>query len=143
MNASRILGEKGAAVFSVPPGATLEDAARELTARKVGAVVVLDPAGDPVGVFSERDLARRIAESGAAALSEPVSGCMSRTLVTAPADTEVDELMRLMTDRRVRHILVTGRAGLEGVVSIGDVVKRKIAQAEAEAEALKEYIAAG
>lgn len=139
MNAARILKEKGASVFSVAPRATLEDAARELTARKVGAVVVLDPAGDPVGVFSERDLARRIAESGAAALAEPVSSCMSRTLVTAAADAQLDELMRLMTDRRVRHILVTGEAGLEGVVSIGDVVKRKIAQAEA----LKEYIAAG
>jgi len=143
MIASRILQDKGGAVFSVSPDASLEDAAREITARKVGAVVVLDVAGDPVGVFSERDLARRIAESGAQALAEPVSSCMSRTLITAPAEANVDDLMRLMTERRVRHILITGAGGLEGVVSIGDVVKRKIAAAEAEAKALKDYIAAG
>jgi len=142
MNASRILHEKGGTVFSVSPEACLEDAARELTSRNVGAVVVLDSAGEPVGVFSERDLARRISESGAAALGTTVSACMSRTLVTAPEETEIDDLMRLMTERRVRHILVVGAGGLVGVVSIGDVVKRKIAAAEAEAEALKEYIAA-
>lgn len=68
---------------------------------------------------------------------------MSRTLITAPAEANVDDLMRLMTERRVRHILITGAGGLEGVVSIGDVVKRKIAAAEAEAKALKDYIAAG
>jgi CBS domain-containing protein len=91
-------------------------------------------------VFSERDLARAVAGSGAAALSEPVSSVMSTRLVTAAPSATIDELMGQMTDRRVRHILIMDEGALAGVVSIGDVVKRKIATAEAEAESLKAYI---
>lgn len=140
MNASRILSEKGSEVFTIAPTMTLLDAARELTDRKVGAVVIMEDGGKPQGVFSERDLAREIAGGGAAVLTEPVSGVMSRDLVTAGRDATVDELMGLMTDRRVRHILILEDGQLVGVVSIGDVVKRKIAEAEREAESLKQYI---
>ncbi|TGY88243.1 CBS domain-containing protein [Marinicauda algicola] len=140
MNASRILSEKGSEVFTIAPTMTLLDAARELTDRKVGAVVIMEDGGKPQGVFSERDLAREIAGGGASVLTEPVSGVMSRDLVTAGRDATVDELMGLMTDRRVRHILILEDGQLVGVVSIGDVVKRKIAEAEREAESLKQYI---
>jgi CBS domain-containing protein len=92
------------------------------------------------GVFSERDLARAVAAEGAAALSETVSTVMSTRLVTATPSATIDELMGQMTDRRVRHILIVEEGALAGVVSIGDVVKRKIATAEAEAESLKAYI---
>jgi CBS domain-containing protein len=118
----------------------LQDAAAALTQYKVGAVIVTGADQEPVGVFSERDLARSIAQSGASALLEPVSSVMSTGLITAGPSDDIDTLLSLMTDKRVRHIIIMQGADMLGVVSIGDVVKRKIAQTEAEAESLKAYI---
>jgi CBS domain-containing protein len=140
MTAARIITEKGREVFIVSPDASLVDAARTRTEHKVGAAVVVNGGHEPVGVFSERDLARAVAAEGAAALSETVSTVMSTRLVTATPSATIDELMGQMTDRRVRHVLIVEEGALAGVVSIGDVVKRKIATAEAEAESLKAYI---
>ncbi len=140
MLASRILEDKGSEVFSVSPKDTLAEAARALSEYRVGAAVVLDHGGLPVGVFSERDLAKAVGAEGAAALAKPVSSVMSTGLVTAGLSASVDDLMGLMTDKRVRHILIVEGNQLAGVVSIGDVVKRKIAAAETEAETLKAYI---
>jgi CBS domain-containing protein len=140
MTAARIITEKGREVFTVSPDASLVEAARTLTDHKVGAAVVVNGGHEPVGVFSERDLARAVAGAGAAALNETVSTVMSTRLVTAAPSATIDELMGQMTDRRVRHILIMDEGALAGVVSIGDVVKRKIATAEAEAESLKAYI---
>lgn len=139
MTAARILDDKGATVFTLRPTQTLHEAAVALNQHKVGAVIVTD--GDrPVGVFSERDLARSIAVSGAAALSEPVESVMSTGLITAGPSEGIDALLALMTQKRVRHIIIMDEGRMTGVVSIGDVVKRKIAHAEAEAESLKAYI---
>lgn len=139
MTAARILDDKGATVFTLRPSQTLHEAAVALNQHKVGAVIVTD--GDrPVGVFSERDLARSIAVSGAAALSEPVESVMSTGLITAGPAEGIDALLALMTEKRVRHIIIMDQGRMTGVVSIGDVVKRKIAHAEAEAESLKAYI---
>jgi CBS domain-containing protein len=140
MTASRILSDKGSTVFTVKPGDTLIEAAATLTFHKVGAAVVVDAAGKPVGVFSERDLSKAVGAHGAAALDKTVGEVMSTDLVSANPSTSLDTLMGLMTDRRVRHVLVMEEGALAGVVSIGDVVKRKIAEAEAEAESLKAYI---
>lgn len=140
MTASRIIADKGSEIFTVSPGDTLIEAAATLSHRKVGAAVVVDGAGKPVGVFSERDLAKAVAAHGAAALERTVDQVMSTDLVCAGPGAAIDELMGLMTDRRVRHILILEGGSLAGVVSIGDVVKRKIADAEAEAESLKAYI---
>ncbi|MAP48265.1 MAG: CBS domain-containing protein [Oceanicaulis sp.] len=140
MTAARILDDKGATVFTVRPTQSLQEAAAALTQYKVGAVIVTGADQEPVGVFSERDLARAVAQSGASALIEPVSSVMSTGLITAgPSDT-VDTLLSLMTEKRVRHIIIMQGSDMQGVVSIGDVVKRKIAQTEAEAESLKAYI---
>jgi len=140
MTASRILSEKGAEVFTVRPSDTLAEAARTLSRHKVGAAVAVDADGGPLGVFSERDLAKAVGADGAKALTRTVAEVMSTSLVCATPGASIDELMGLMTDRRVRHILIMEGAALAGVVSIGDVVKRKIAEAEAEAESLKAYI---
>ncbi|OAB61845.1 inosine-5-monophosphate dehydrogenase [Leptolyngbya valderiana BDU 20041] len=140
MTAARILSEKGGAVHTVRPTDTLIEAAATLTRHKVGAAVVTDPAGRPVGVFSERDLARAVADAGAGALTGAVDAVMSTALVSAEPGSGVDELMALMTERRVRHVIIMDDGAMVGVVSIGDVVKRKIAEAEAEAESLKAYI---
>jgi len=140
MTASTILREKGSDVFTISPDATLVKAAAALRRRGVGAAVVLDERGAPYGVFSERDLTLAVGEHGISALEAPVSGLMSRRLVTAAPNTTVDTLMQMMTDRRVRHVIIMDGRKMTGIVSIGDVVKRKIADAEAEAQSLKAYI---
>jgi CBS domain-containing protein len=141
---AHVLREKGAQVHTLPIGATLEDAARELDRRRVGSLVVVDENGAIAGVFSERDLVREIASVGCAALSETsVSHAMTRNVITAHPDETIDEGLARMTDRRVRHLpVVDAEGGLLGIVSIGDLVKHRIAAAEAEAAAMQAYIAA-
>jgi CBS domain-containing protein len=142
MLVSQILREKGDVVFTVSPTETLAQAAELLHERKVGALVVLDGEGAVAGIVSERDLVRVLATLGAAGLERPVAACMTVDVIYAdPAET-VDELMARMTDRRVRHLPVLKDGRLAGLVSIGDLVKRKIAETEAEAKELKAYIAA-
>ena len=140
---AHVLREKGALVHTLPSGATLEQAARELDERRVGALVVLDENGAIAGVFSERDLVREVAKRGCAALSDTeVAAAMTRNVVTAHIDETLDEGLARMTDRRVRHLpVVDGAGALTGIVSIGDLVKHRIAAAEAEAAAMQAYIA--
>lgn len=136
----QILREKGGEVYSVAESATLKDAADLLDARRVGAMVILGESGAIIGVFSERDLVRAIARMGPAALESTVSESMSRQVVTAhPRDT-IEETMGRMTDRRVRHLPVIDGGRLTGVISIGDVVKWRLAEASAEVEAIRSYI---
>ncbi|MBI1263855.1 MAG: CBS domain-containing protein [Alphaproteobacteria bacterium] len=140
MTAGKILSHKGSDVVTIRPEDMLEAAVRVLRDKRIGAAVVLGNDGQPAGVFSERDLVRMVADHGAQALAMPVSSAMTRGLITAGPHTHVDELMAMMTDRRVRHIIILDEGRMAGLVSIGDVVKRKIADAEAEAETLKSYI---
>ena len=140
MVALRILADKGAAVFTITPDTTRVDAARMLNDHKVGAAVVVDPVGAPVGVVSERDLTRVVAEAGASGLQRTVGEAMSRALVTAGSGDSIDRLLGLMTERRAPHLITMENAAMAGLVSIGDVVKRKITEAEAEAESLKDGI---
>ncbi len=106
-------------------------------------MVVVDPDHNVVGIVSERDIVRIVAEQGAGGLEQPVSICMSRDVVFAEPSETVDSLMGRMTDRRIRHLPVCKNGRLMGIVSIGDLVKTKIAEAVAEADGLKAYIAAG
>lgn len=143
MLVAQILKTKGDAVFTVAPEDTLRQAAARLGERRVGAVVVMG-AGDAVaGILSERDVARAVGEEGAAALDRPVAATMTREVVYADPEHTVDQLLALMTDRRIRHLPVCRAGRLVGIVSIGDLVKVKIAEIEAEAADLKAYIAAG
>jgi len=140
---SQIIKQKGGTVYSVSPEVSIADAVRQLTEKRVGALLVLD-GGRVAGVFSERDVVRVLAEGGEGALGRPVSTAMSAEVVFAKATETVDELLGRMTDRRVRHLpVVSGQGELCGLVSIGDLVKHKISEVEAEAQTLKNYIAAG
>jgi CBS domain-containing protein len=96
-----------------------------------------------VGIVSERDIVRAMAEEGAQALTKPVSTCMTREVIFADPTETIDALLARMTDRRLRHLPVVDRERLVGIVSIGDLVKWKITEVEAEADGLKAYIAAG
>lgn len=137
---AHVIRDKGAVVHTLRADATLEQAARELNQRKVGALVVLDEKGSIRGVFSERDLVREVAARGAEALNSSVGEAMSREVITAVSEETIDECLSRMTDRRVRHLPVVEEVRLIGIVSIGDLVKHRIAAAEAEAAAMQAYI---
>jgi CBS domain-containing protein len=143
MLVSQILKGKGDLVFTASPQETVAAAAALLLARRVGAMVIVDPSEKIVGILSERDIVRAVAERGAAALSEPIAGFMSPDVIFAHPTDSVAALLEVMTDRRIRHLPVLADGRLAGIVSIGDLVKSKIAEAEAEAEGLKAYISAG
>jgi len=140
---SQILKEKGDVVFTASPSETVQAAAALLHARRVGAMVVLDSGQKIVGIVSERDIVRVVAEKGAEGLTLTVADCMTRDVVFAHPQETVDSLLGRMTDRRIRHLPVCNKEGrLVGIISIGDLVKSKIAETVAEAEGLKAYISA-
>jgi CBS domain-containing protein len=140
---SQILRDKGDLVFTASPKETIAAAAALLHTRRVGALVLVDEAGAVVGILSERDVVRALAEMGDRALGQPVSICMTSDVVFAEPTETVDHLLGRMTDRRIRHLPVCKEGRLVGIVSIGDLVKSKIGEIESEAETLKSYIAAG
>lgn len=140
MNVQQVLSDKGADVITIAPGQSLTDAARLLSARRIGAVMVTAEDGSVRGILSERDIVRAIAIDGSIALGHPVSRHMTFSVVTCVRDTTLDELMEVMTTGKFRHVPVVESGRLVGVVSIGDVVKRKVAETEAEAQAMKNYI---
>ena len=143
MLVSQILKHKGSAVYTCSPLETVAAAASVLHSRRVGALVVMDEGDHVVGMLSERDIVRVIAQQGQMGLQAPVSSCMTRDVIYAdPAETVAD-LMARMTDRRIRHLPVCRDDRLVGIISIGDLVKSKIAETEAEAEELKAYISQG
>ncbi|MBI2704840.1 MAG: CBS domain-containing protein [Actinobacteria bacterium] len=143
MHVRQILDSKAAGVATVAPSATLTDVARLLADHCVGALVVSDDGAQIAGIISERDLARAVAAHGAAALDLPVAEAMTTEVSTcSPSDT-VDSLMEVMTHERIRHLPVTVDGRLAGIISIGDVVKYRVAELQAESQALQEYLYSG
>ena len=140
MQVETILQSKGRAVHTVSADTTLAEAVAMLTERRIGAVVVLE-GKKVVGILSERDIVRHLGEDWAALASRPVRDVMTSAVVTTGRYATVGEVMEQMTERRIRHLPVVEGGELVGIVSIGDVVKRKIEETEQEADALKQYIA--
>lgn len=143
MNVASILKLKGKGVITAPEDASLLEIARLLEQHGIGCVVVAGEDGKVAGIVSERDLVRAIGRSGTKVLKEPVSTYMTKAVVTAREADTIDRLMSEMTTHRFRHMPVVERGRLIGLVSIGDVVKMRIAEAEMEAAAMREYIATG
>src|SRR3954467_12783731 len=141
MIVAHILADKGSDVITIEPGQTLADAARLLAERRIGAVVVADAENPARGIISERDSARAVGRRGAAALGEPVSQHMTTKLFTCPRACTVSQIMEIMTDQKVRHVPVVESGRLGGIISIGDIVKHRLAQMEAEQRAMGDYSA--
>ncbi len=141
MTVRRILAGKGRDVVTVSPDRTLSEAVRLLCDRRLGALVVTDPGGAVIGIISERDIVRSIALRGAGALTEPVSQSMTENVVTTSESATVPTVMTEMTTGRFRHMPVIEDGKLAGIISIGDVVKHRVAEMEDEQQALREYIA--
>jgi len=143
MHVTTILSNKGHQIYSISPEATVAELVRTLCDQRVGALLVLDQTGSIVGIVSERDVVRALGENPRA-LSDSVGAIMTSDVVTAPDQAEVAELMRVMTERRIRHIPVLDDSGkLSGLVSIGDVVKNRMDELEAERSALMDYSTQG
>lgn len=140
MTVARILAEKGRSVVTVEPQRTLDEAIHLLAEKRIGAVVVSDAEGAVLGILSERDIMRALARQGAGALDALVSEHMTATVVTCARDASVEDVMHLMTEGRFRHVPVLEDGRLAGLISIGDVVKRRIAAVEAEHQAMRDYI---
>jgi CBS domain-containing protein len=143
MLVTEILKAKGDLVFTIGPDETVAQAASRLHERRVGALVVVGGASDVKGILSERDVVRAVARGSGAALEQLVSGVMTREVIFADPRETIDSLLTRMTDRRIRHLPVVDGGRLIGLVSIGDLVKAKIAETVEEAQSLKAYIAAG
>ena len=143
MFVSDILSQKGGLFFSVTPGTTVAEVAKQLSVRRIGSVLILNDQSSVVGIVSERDLVRALATHGAAAMELEARQIMTRDVVTCHPDDSIDEVMQTMTSGRFRHIPVVHHGELLGLVSIGDVVKARLEETEHEAEALKAYIVAG
>jgi CBS domain-containing protein len=140
MNVQAILSNKGDQVLTIEPNVTLAAAAQILAQRRIGALVVTGAAGRLVGIISERDIVRALAEKGADALAAPVSDVMTRKVVTCRWSDTIAEIMELMKSGKVRHIPVVEQGQLAGIISIGDVVKARLGELEREQDALRDYI---
>lgn len=152
MNIAAILKQKGDKVVSVGPDVPILDVARTLTEHRIGAVLVRGPAGEVLGIVSERDIVRGMAGQGQGTTQLPAERLMTRDLVTITPQTLVTDALAMMTRSRVRHLPVLEAGGLEngprdgrlvGMISIGDLVKARIDEAEHEAEELKHYVVSG
>jgi CBS domain-containing protein len=140
MRISEVLRRKGNIVATIAPDDTVEDLLSALSERLVGALVVSTDGKVIQGIVSERDIVRRLHERGASLLSQPVSTIMTEDVFTCAPEDSVDDLMRAMTERRIRHIPVVQDGELVGIVSIGDIVKRRMDELETERTALQNYI---
>ena len=136
-----ILQTKGSAVHTLRDSETLADAVTLLNSHNIGAVVITGTGESVAGILSERDIIRRLGKDPTGALSLTIAKAMTRGVVTCTRDTNIADVMERMTDKRIRHLPIVDNNELGGIVSIGDVVKRKIEETEQEALALREYIA--
>lgn len=142
MSVAQILREKGGNIISVEETDTISDAINILKQHRIGAVMVMNE-GNVCGVLSERDIVRALPGKGTDMLDEPVNVLMTREVVfCSPAD-DMESIMAQMTENRIRHLPVQDNGKLVGIITIGDVVKHRIAETEHEAEALRSYIALG
>lgn len=143
MYVDTILKKKGDTVVAVEPTDAISKAAQTLNEKRIGAALVQQRSGEIIGIISERDIVRGLARHSDACLSMRVDELMTSPVITCTSNDSIDEVMQLMTDRRIRHLPVVDGDTLSGVISIGDVVKQRISEIEHESEALKQYISAG
>jgi CBS domain-containing protein len=130
-------------IYSLPNSAILRDAIGLLNDKNIGVVLIIDDAGKLAGILSERDIIRRSLMQESGFRDEPVTKSMTANVLTIASTATVDEVMEIMSNSKIRHIPVLDGDEITGLISIGDIVKRKIADAENEAAAMREYITSG
>ena len=142
MQISTILAKKGSTVFTVKPDQTMREVVKMLVGKRIGAVVVVDDTGRPVGIVSERDVVNELAKNEHA-LNEPVSRVMTIDVIIARPGDDLKAVSKTMTVRRFRHLPVMDHHELVGIVSIGDVVKAQLEEYEGEIETLQTRVEKG
>jgi len=135
-----VLEQKGHKVITVEPHYTVASLVRVLTVNRIGAVPVINEEGRLVGIISERDVIHGMAQHGDGVLALPVEQLMTREVKTCSPEDAIVELMEVMTLQRIRHLPVVRNGALDGIVSIGDVVKQRLQEAQSELEELRSYI---
>lgn len=141
MTVKSVLSRKGTNVITIEPTATLAAAVKVLAERRIGALVVTGAEGRIIGIVSERDIVRGLAEHGGNALQRPIADVMTRKVITCSERDTIAELMEKMTIGKFRHLPVVESEGrLAGIISIGDVVKRRVEELEHDGAALQDYI---
>ena len=140
MRITDLLRVKGTRVVTVDPDMKVRALLDVLAEHGIGAVIVSHDGTSIDGIASERDIVRAFAKRGAAVMSEPVTAIYTAEVHTVTPETQIEEVMRMMTERRVRHAPVVLDGSLRGIVSIGDVVKNRIDELETERAALTDYI---
>ncbi len=134
---------RGAGVVTISPDLPVAEAARSLAANRIGAVVAVEDSGAIVGILSERDIVRGVALQGEGCLRARVRELMTAAVLTCSEDDTVESLMQVMTSRRIRHLPVIDADGkLTGIVTIGDVVKSRLDEADMEVDNLRHYVVA-
>ncbi len=141
MTVASILKTKGSETITLSDSSTVEQAVALLAEKRIGAVVVANANGGVAGIFSERDIVRGLSSLGTDLLQSPVSGLMTRDVVTCATSDTIDTVMEKMSQGRFRHVPVLENGMLAGIISIGDIVKSKISQLEQETSAMRDYIA--
>lgn len=127
-------------VVTIAPGATVSDAAALLSARRIGSVVVTPDGSAVVGILSERDIVRELGKRGPGCMADLVDDLMTKTIVTCAPDEEANAVLQKMTDGRFRHMPVMQDGKMVGLISIGDVVKARLAELSMEKDALEGMI---
>ena len=140
MTVSIILAAKGREVVSVEPGTALSSVVALLAERRIGAVLILGVDRRIIGIVSERDIVRALAEHGAAALDNPVSRFMTRRVSTCTEGETIASVMEQMTEGKFRHVPVVDQGRVVGIISIGDVVKHRLREMERDLAAMRDYI---
>ena len=140
MTVKSILSSKGRDVTTIEPTASLDAAIMQLAQRRIGALVVLGPERRVIGILSERDIVRVLAEQGPAVLTAPIAQVMTRKVSTCSESCTVSDIMEQMTAGKFRHVPVVEQDQVVGMVSIGDVVKYRLQEMEHESAALRDYI---
>lgn len=134
-----ILQQKPQQLFFIIPGSSVYDALQYMMDKNISAVLIMDKE-QPAGIFTERDYARKIILMGRSSKDTTVDEVMTRELVTVAPETGIDSCMRLMTERRIRHLPVIAAQRVTGIVSIGDLVKAVIERQQQTIEQLEQYI---
>jgi CBS domain-containing protein len=137
---SAVLKHKGYLVFTVAPEQTVASVIKVLTQNRIGAAPVINEEGQLVGIISERDIIRGMSEHADSVLTLPADRLMTREVRTCSSEDQLVEIMEVMTLQRIRHLPVVQNGALQGIVSIGDVVKQRLEEVQSEAEDLRRYI---
>lgn len=136
-------GKSSGNIITIPPPTLLKDAIELLAKHRIGAVIVVDDDANPVGILSERDIVREIAQRGGAALDIAVSEIMTKDIIIGVLNDDLAYVMNTMTKGRFRHLPIMHEQSLVGIISIGDVVKAQMEFYEGEARTLLQYIQGG